>query len=42
METKPVSKTTLYVVCGTVVTVGMIIIKVTATAVNKVVAVFLG
>ena len=38
---KTVSKKTLYVACGTAVTIGMVVIKLLATAVNKAVAVLL-
>jgi hypothetical protein len=41
LEAKPISKKSLYIACGVGVTVGMGIIKLVATAVNKVVAVLL-
>lgn len=40
-NSKPISKVTLYVICGTVVTVAMVTIKVVATTINTVVAVLL-
>lgn len=37
-ENTGVSKTTLYIASGTVVTIGMVVIKVVATVINKTVA----
>jgi len=37
-ENTEVSKTTLYIASGTVVTVGMVVVKAVATVINKAVA----